>query len=195
MTRLFSNNAATTLSAAVTTTGQLSFTVANGAVFPTPVAPDYFIATLTQATTETSFEDVKVTARSGNTLTVERGQNGSTAATWASGDKLEIRWDAVASADAANTGVAGSAVLDFGAAPGSNMATVTIVGQTDIKSNALAQAWIMAVDSADHNSMEHVIVPMEVRCGNIVAGGSFDIFGYSPLRLTGQWAVQWVRTR
>lgn len=193
MTRLFSNNAATALSAGITTTGQTSITVSDGSVFPSPVSPDYFVVTITQASTESSYEDVKVTARSGNTLTVERGFNGSTPATWASGDKVEIRWDAVSAADAANTGVAGSAVLDFGT--GGNFATTTIIGQPDIKSNALAQAWLMAVASADHNALEHSIVDMEVRCGNIVPGTGFDIYGYSPSRLTGQWAVQWVRTR
>lgn len=194
MTRLYTDNAATTLNGAIGS-GATSIVVANGAVFPSPVAPDYFTATLTQSGTETSWEEVKVTARSGNTLTVVRAQEGTTAAAWASGDKIELRWTAVAGADAANTGYTGSAVLDFGPAPGGNYASVTVTGQTDIKSSAQADAWLMAVESADHNAIEHLLVPMNVRVGNIIAGASFDIMGYSPMRLTGTWAVEWVRTR
>jgi len=194
VTRLYTNNAATTLASGLSA-GATTLTVVDGSVFPTPVSPDYFTVTITQAGAETSWEEVKVTARSGNTLTIVRGQEGTTDATWASGDKVEIRFTALAAADAANTGYSGSAVLDFGAAPGGNFAQTTIYGQTDIKGSAQAQAWLMAADSTDHNAMEHLLSQITVMVGNIVPGASFDIMGYSPMRLTGQWVVEWARTR
>jgi hypothetical protein len=196
MTRLYTNNAVSTLSAAITTTGQTSIVLVDASAFPTPTSPDFFTCTITQAgSAETSWEEVKCTGRSGNTLTVVRGQEGSTAATWAIGDKVEIRWTALAAADAANTGISGSAVLDFGAAPGGNFATVTVYGQADIKSNSFVTAFMMYADSADHNAIEHTIVDIQLRGGNIVPGVSFDLMGFSSMRLTGQWAIQWVRTR
>lgn len=53
---------------------------------------DHFLATLTQGTgTETSWEIVKCTARSGNTLTIVRAQEGTADTTWAAGSKVELR--------------------------------------------------------------------------------------------------------
>lgn len=195
MARLFANNAQTTLSAAITTTGQTTITVADGSVFPNPVSPDYFTCTLTQAgSTETSWEEVKVTARSGNTLTIVRGIEGTTAATWASGDKCEIRWTAAAALAGANVAQMGEVILDFGSAPGGNYASTTITGLTDIKSSSRIDTWIMAVASADHNAYEHAIVDLQVRAGTIVPGQGFDIIGVSTQRLTGSWTVQYVWT-
>ncbi len=196
MARLYANNAEATLASGITS-GATSLTLATGkgALFPNPTAPDYFTLTLTQAATESSWEEVKVTARSGDVLTIERGQEGTTAAAWSAGDKAEIRWTALAAQNAANVADVGQAVLDFGAAPGGNLASVTISGQTDIKSTSLVDAWIMNVASADHNAYEHMIVPMTVRCGNVVPGVSFDITGFSEIQLTGMWAIQWIRTK
>lgn len=91
MPQLFTNNGVATLGSAATS-GATSLTLASGtgALFPNPVAPDYFVATLANSG-ETAFEIVKVTARSGDTLTVVRAQEGTTAAAWASGDKCELR--------------------------------------------------------------------------------------------------------
>ena len=194
MSRLYADNAATTLSAAITTTGQTSISVTNGSVFPSPVSPDYFTITITQAATETSWEELKVTSRSGNTLTVVRGQENTTPATWASGDKCEIRWTANAARSAANIAQIGEAILDFGSAPGGNYASALIRGITDIKSNSQVDAWLMAKASSDHNSYEHAMVEMTVRAGNCVTGQGFEIIGTSNQRLSGQWAVQYVWT-
>ena len=64
-------------------------------------------------------------------------------------DKCEIRWTATAAAAGANVAQMGEAVLDFGAAPGTNIATVTISGLTDLKSSSKVDAWLMAAASAD----------------------------------------------
>ena len=95
MAQLFTNNAATTLASGINATAT-SLTVASGkgALFPSPdnSVGDYAILTLTQAgSTETSWEEVYLTARSGDVLTIQRAQEGSTAAAWATGAKVELR--------------------------------------------------------------------------------------------------------
>lgn len=87
---LFSNNASTTL-AATAGSGATALTVATGSgtLFPAPTAGDYFYATLVNPSN--TIEIVKCTARIGDTLTVVRGQDGTTAAAFAIGDKIELR--------------------------------------------------------------------------------------------------------
>jgi len=92
MARLWADNAEATLASGINdSTTTIVLASGNGALFPSPTGGDYFILTLTQAGTETSWEKVKVTARSTDTLTVVRGQEGSTAAAWSAADKAELR--------------------------------------------------------------------------------------------------------
>lgn len=93
MSVLLSNNAQGSLSAAITNV-QLSILLGagEGGLFPVVVAPDYFMATLINAANQ--LEIVKVTARSADTLTVVRGQEGTTARAYGIGDKLECRMTA-----------------------------------------------------------------------------------------------------
>jgi hypothetical protein len=93
MTIQYANNATSTLASPILA-GDTSLTVVSGqgARFPTPSGASYFLATLTQNTgTETSWEIVRVTARSGDTFTITRGQEGTAAAGWAAGSKVELR--------------------------------------------------------------------------------------------------------
>jgi hypothetical protein len=88
MTILFANNAASTLASGVSsTTTTLQLISGSGALFPQPTNPgDYFVLTLTDAATGLIDEIVDVTARVGDTLTVVRGQEGTTARSWNAGD-------------------------------------------------------------------------------------------------------------
>lgn len=86
----------------------------------------------------------------------------------------------------------GTAVLDFGSAPGTNVATATVTGQSGITASSHAEAWLMGDGTATHNAYEHLIVPLVVRCGNIVAGTGFDIVASSEYRLNGTFTVHWV---
>ena len=92
MTQLFANNAVSTLATGIAS-DDLALTVASGhgARFPSLADGDYFLATLTQAATESTWEIVKVTGRSTDTLTIVRGQEGTTPAAWLVGDKVELR--------------------------------------------------------------------------------------------------------
>jgi hypothetical protein len=87
---LFTNNAATTLASGVLI-GATSLTVAtgDGAEFPTLAGAQYFYCTL--ANNAGAVEIIKVTARSTDTFTIVRGQDGTSAAAWSAGDKVELR--------------------------------------------------------------------------------------------------------
>jgi hypothetical protein len=84
----------------------------NGAAFPTLGASDYFYATL--VSTGGTQEVVKVTARVGDTMTVVRAQEGSSAAGFAAGTRIELRVTAQSVLDAARYTEIVS-VKDFGA--------------------------------------------------------------------------------
>jgi len=112
MAILFTNNAATTLSASITS-GDTSLTVASGggALFPNPTAPDYFLVTLV-GVSGTSIEIVQVTARSTDTFTIVRGQEGTTPSAFTGGDKVELRITAATMNSAAQAGLASGAITE-----------------------------------------------------------------------------------
>jgi len=86
----FSNNASATLAAGINNLAtSVSVSTGQGALYPTLGAGEYFYATLVDSSN--NLEIVKVTARSGDSMTIVRGQDGTTARTFASGDKLEVR--------------------------------------------------------------------------------------------------------
>ena len=93
MAVVFSNNAVTTLASSVSTSAT-SITVVDGSVFPdVSSASDHTYITFEDV--NSNREIVKLTNRSGNTLTVVRGQDGTTAQSFSSGDKVELRITAV----------------------------------------------------------------------------------------------------
>ena len=90
MVALYANNAFATLAASITaSSGTLNLEVGQGERFPLISGSDYFFATLTDAAGR--LEIVKVTARSLDTLTMTRGQDGSVALAWSAGDRIELR--------------------------------------------------------------------------------------------------------
>jgi len=82
------NNAATTLTSAVSASDTTLF-VADGAVFPEPTGSDYFYVTIVSALNTN--EIVRVTARTGNQLTVERGAENTNAISFTAGARVELR--------------------------------------------------------------------------------------------------------
>lgn len=87
----FTNFGSTTLVGAITA-GQTAISVTNGAVFPSLTGSNYFYAVITDSlTAPTKQEIVKVTARSGNNLTITRGQDGTTGQAFDSGNYIELR--------------------------------------------------------------------------------------------------------
>ena len=86
----FTNNVSATLASSITATGtSIAVSAGQGAQFPTLGVGDYFYATLIDSTN--NLEIVKVTARTADTLTVVRGQDGTAGRVYAAGAKLELR--------------------------------------------------------------------------------------------------------
>ena len=101
MTIQFTNNASTTLASGITAIAT-SLTVATGAgaLFPTPSGAAFFYCTL-QNVAGTLREIVKVTARTTDTFTIVRGQDGTSGQIFSTSDKVELR---VTAADLNNFG-------------------------------------------------------------------------------------------
>lgn len=79
--QIFSNNARATLATSITAAStSISLATGKGALFASPSGGNWQLATLTDGT---NYEIVKITARSTDTLTVTRGQEGTSARTWA----------------------------------------------------------------------------------------------------------------
>jgi len=86
----------------------------------------------------------------------------------------------------------GTGTLSFGAAPGTNYLEVVVTGETGILSGSQVEAYLMADVTADHNAIEHAIVPITLRCGAISAGVGFTVFVSTEWRLTGDFTYHWV---
>lgn len=86
----FSNNASATLASSITNVAtSIAVTAGQGALFPSLSAGEFFYATLVNSSN--NLEIIKVTARSTDTLTVVRAQDGTAARAYTAGDKLELR--------------------------------------------------------------------------------------------------------
>ena len=91
MGQLFANNVATVLSSNITNT-QTTITVNSTARFPVVGGvDDWFYLTIANTGAESNWEIVKVIAWSGTSVNVVRGQQGTTAASWLAGSKVELR--------------------------------------------------------------------------------------------------------
>ena len=94
MAVLYSNNAETTITGSISASATtLVVATGSGAEFPNPGADDHFYITLVgdDGTGGDVLEVVRCTTRSGDTLTIERGLDGTTASAFNAGDKIELR--------------------------------------------------------------------------------------------------------
>lgn len=92
----FANNAKSLLLAGISAgAGTLTVLAGEGAKFPNPSAGQYFYLTLEERLPVDAEnpvrEIVKCTARSGDTMTITRAQDGTSAVAWAIADKVELR--------------------------------------------------------------------------------------------------------
>jgi hypothetical protein len=86
----------------------------------------------------------------------------------------------------------GTGTLAFGAAPGGSYLEVVVTGQTGILTSSHVEAFMQADTTADHNEVEHAIVPIQLRAGTIVAGVGFTVYASTEWRLTGDFTFHWV---
>jgi len=105
MPRLYADNIATTLAAGINDS-TTTITVADATGLPSPTGGDYAILTLIEGTTT---EKVSLTARSGTTLTVTRGAESSTPASFTTAAKVILAATASSfSVQSDPTGVSGA---------------------------------------------------------------------------------------
>lgn len=120
--KLYTNNASTTLAAAITSTAtSLSVVSGGGALFPNPTGGDSFQFTLVKAGSSSIYEICTCTARSTDTFTtIVRGQEGTTPLAWSAGDFVNLflsAADMTAAAQAVDVQAqAGNYALDVGSA-------------------------------------------------------------------------------
>lgn len=146
--QLFTNNGASTLASGITNVAtSMTLATGTGSRFPALSGGDWFMLTLTQAGSETSWEVVKVTARSGDVLTIVRAQEGTTAAAWATSDKAELRVTAAALNGfvQATGGAASGLTLNSGYTEG----VFAVTGTTPALSptNGSIQTWALSASS------------------------------------------------
>lgn len=93
--QLFANNSASVLASGITDVAtSLTVAAGSGAKFPSPAGGDYFLVTLFQISggAEVNHEIVKVTARSTDTMTIVRAQEGTTARAFNAADPVQLRF-------------------------------------------------------------------------------------------------------
>lgn len=146
----FTNNASGTLNAGITnvaTTAVLGS--AQGTLFPTLTGGQFFMGTLKSVSTGL-LEIVKVTARSSDTLTIIRGQEGTSASTFVTGDIFELR----PTAQAFGNIYTQSAQLDGAAFTGavSMGSTLSVTGISTLGVITTTSATVPTVSLADNST-------------------------------------------
>lgn len=89
----------------------------------------------------------------------------------------------------------GSAVLDFGAFPGANEASVAVTGQASIQTTSKAEAFIMGDDtSSSHTANDHryAAALMGLSCGTPSAGTGFPIYARCAEKLQGTFTLRFI---
>jgi hypothetical protein len=89
----------------------------------------------------------------------------------------------------------GTATLDFGAAPGSQDASLAITGEATITGTSYVEVWMMDDNTADHSAYAHRTVlahEISLVAGDVVNGTGFTIYATSNLTITGTVKVRWV---
>lgn len=191
---LISNNAATTLSTAITTTGQLSMVVVDSSKFPTPTGGDYFYCTLLDASNIP--EIVKVTAVAGSTFTIVRAQESTAARTFTSGASVRLALTAAVMGEFSRTTYVDSGLALKAAKAGdtytgthnfSGATAVTLPANTNIGSaTPTAISYIINLTSdaqAQINSLNTLKAPIAspTFTGTVTIPSGASIAGFAPL--------------
>lgn len=122
----FANNVSTTLASAITTTSQTTIVLASSANLPTLTGGAVMALTLNDAATGLVFEIVYVTAITGATLTVVRGQEGTAATTWLVNDIAYATDTAGTLANFALANVSGAIAIDTSSTAQVKVGTLTL---------------------------------------------------------------------
>jgi hypothetical protein len=93
-----------------------------------------------------------------------------------------------------NAGNIGTAILNFGAAPGSNQASVAVTGQTSILSTSAVQPFFMQDTTSDHGPQDHQFADLVISLTASVPtpGVGFTISGLAADNIVGTFQVRFV---
>ena len=89
----------------------------------------------------------------------------------------------------------GTAIIDFGAFPGSNEASIAVTGQAAISATSKAEAYVMADDTTSyHTASDHryFAALAGLTCGTPTAATGFTIYARSTEKLQGTFTLRWV---
>lgn len=155
MAQLFTNNAYGYLNAGISNS-DLSLTLQSGqgALFPSPSGGDYFLVTIEHGGLTGTREIVKVTARSTDTFTIVRAQEGTSAASWIAGDLVDLRL--TAGYLNANTGVADGDKGDITVSSSGATWTIDNDAVSFAKMQNIATARILGRDTAGSGDIEEL---------------------------------------
>jgi hypothetical protein len=124
----------------------------------------------------------------GTVGTARLGSGAANATTFLRGDQT---W---AAPSGGGGGAQGSATIDFGAVPGTNIVSIAVAGQAGIVAGSQVQAFLMGNDStASHNTDEHEFLSHYINFSvdAVTAGVGFTINAITELRLTGTFVLRW----
>lgn len=76
-------------------------------------------------------------------------------------------------------GAQGTTTVNFGAFPGGYDTSVAVTGQASILSGSLVEAWLFPTATSDHSADEHLLEPIKVIAGNVVAATGFTIYAFN----------------
>lgn len=88
----------------------------------------------------------------------------------------------------------GNFTINFGSGEGSNEATATVSGQTDILSTSVVNISVKADStSSDHSANDHKYLPVfcSFSVGTITDATGFSVYATSEHKLTGTWTVHY----
>lgn len=123
---LFTNNAATGLVSPISSSATtLTVNGGSGTLFPSPTGGNYFMITLISSGSG-NMEIVQCTARSGDTFTIVRAQEGTTAQSFAIGDSVQLRITAGSLQAFSNPTLVNSVAAGTGIGVSSSTGNVTI---------------------------------------------------------------------
>lgn len=181
--QLFANNAYSVLSDGIDGVTTI-IEVSSGASFPNPTGGDHFLATLIGLDVnlnETSWEIVKVTARTGNVLTVVRGQDGTAAQAWPSATRVELRVSAENLTTLRAEGGAAAPVQSVASKTGAVTLVKDDVGLGNVDNTSDAAKPVSTATQTALNAKQDTLVSgtniKTVNSGSLLGPGNLDVLG------------------